>query len=63
MVKDMTIKAKQKENHDTHHGARTLPPLVPIEGVSDRQSEVRVEQEVGSESFEVAPSDGVYRRN
>ena len=63
--KDRTLKAKQKADHDTRHRARTLPPLSTgnLVWLPDRQSEARVEDEVGPESFEVATSDGIYRRN
>lgn len=62
---DAKLKARQKENHDSHHGVRVLPSLSP--GVSvwmpDRQTEASVNQEVGPQSFEVTSSDGTYRRN
>ena len=30
---DLNLKNRQKENHDTHHGTRRLPPLTPGESL------------------------------
>ena len=62
---DAKIKTRQKDNHDSHHGARELPSLPPgvKVWVSDHQTEATVDQEVGPQSFKVSTSDGTYRRN
>ena len=62
---DLTLKKKQKGNHDTHHGTRSLPPLVPEERVciSDREEEVTVKEEIGPESYHVTNPGLEYRRN
>ena len=64
-VLDNKTKGRQKKNHDSHHGARALPPLNPGDSIwiPDRQVEARVDQEVGPQSYEVTSSDGSYRRN
>ncbi len=62
---DVKLKARQKENYDSHHGVRVLPSLSPGASVwmPHRQTEARVDQEVGPQSFEVTTSDGTYHRN
>lgn len=59
------IKTRQKENFNSHHGARELPPLEPGDTVwlPDRRAEATVREEVGPQSFQVESSDGSYRRN
>jgi len=62
---DEKIKARQKRNFDSHHGARTLPPLQPGDQVwlPGRESEAEVGREVAPQSYEVGNEDGVFRRN
>ena len=59
------LRARQKENFDSHHGVRDLPPL--SEGttvwIRDRESEGSVREEVAPRSYEVITTEGVYRRN
>ena len=62
---DAKVKSRQKENYDSHHGVKVLPSLAPgvCVWMPDRQTEARVDREVGPQSFEVNTSDGTYRRN
>lgn len=64
-VLDERLKAKQKRDHDCHHGVRSLPPLNPGEKVwiPDRQEEASVAQEVGPESYQMTTPEGSYCRN
>jgi len=64
-VRDKELKAKQKRDHDSHHGVRSLPPLNSGDEVwiPDRQEEACVAQEVGPQSYEVTTPEGSYRRN
>ena len=59
------LKKKQKENHDTRHGTRPLPPLAVGEKVwiSDPEEEGIVEDEIGPESYHVTTPGSKYRRN
>ena len=52
-------------NFDSHHGARTLPSLMPgdVVWLPDRQTEGVVQDEVAPQSFQVVSPDGSYRRN
>ena len=63
--RDLTLKKRQKYNHDTHHGTRSLPPLTLGDRVwiTDRQEEGTVEEERGPESYHVATQGSEYRRN
>jgi hypothetical protein len=62
---DRQLKARQKKDHDSHHGVRSLSPLAPGDSVwvRDRRAEATVDQEVSPRSYEVTTSDGSYRRN
>ena len=65
LANDDKLKARQKDNHDSHRGARVLPHLSPGDSVwmPDHHTEASVEQEVGPQSFQVTTSDGSYCRN
>ncbi len=62
---DRQLKARQKKDHDSHHGVRSLSPVAPGDSVwvRDRRAEATVDQEVGPRSYEVTTPDGSYRRN
>ena len=64
-TKGQADKARQKRNFDSHHGARTLPSLMPgdVVWLPDRQTEGVVQDEVAPQSFQVVSPDGSYRRN
>ena len=54
-TKDQQLKARQKENFDTRHGARELSPLSPGTStwIPDRSSEALVSGEEDHRSYEV----------
>ena len=59
-MKDEHLKTRQKENFDTHHGVRELPPLTPGDKVwvPDRETEGSMAEEVAPHSYEVTTADG-----
>ncbi len=63
--KEEQLKKRQKENFDSHHGVRELPPLTSGDTVwvRDRETEGSVGEEVAPHSYEVTTADGTYRRN
>ena len=63
--KEDSLKRRQKENFDKHHGVRELEPLDPGDEVwiSNRGSKGVVEGEVQERSYEVTSRDGTFRRN
>ena len=63
--KDKHLKIRQKQNFDSHHGVRELPPLAQGDTVwvPDRESEGTTQEEVAPHSYEVTTADGTYRRN
>ena len=65
LAKDQRIKAKQKRDFDSHHGARALPPLEQGDPVwlPDRQTEGEIREEVAPQSYQVESPDGLYRHN
>jgi transposase InsO family protein len=64
-ARDQQSKARQKRNHDAHHGARELPPLKPGDQVwiPQRQREGEVEDEVAPHSYNVDTGGDTVRRN
>ena len=64
-TKDHADKARQKRNFDSHHGARTLPSLMPgdVVWLPDPQTEGVVQEEVAPQSFQVVSPDGSYHQN
>ena len=62
---DLTLKKKQKENYDTHHGTRPLPPIALGERVwiSNSEEEGTVEEEIGPDSYHVTTPGSEYWRN
>ena len=64
-ARDEKNKARQKQNHDLHHGARELSPLQPGDQVwlPQRQSEGEVQEEVAPQSYSVATEGDTIRRN
>ena len=62
---DTKLKARQKANCDSHHGALFFSPLSPGESVwiADHQTKASVDREVGPQLLEVTSADGTYRRN
>ena len=63
--KDKHLKIRQKQNFDSHHGVRELPPLAQGDTVwvPDRESQGTTQEEVAPHSYEVTTSDGTYHRN
>ena len=61
--KDKHLKIRQKQNFDSHHGVRELPPLAQGDTVwvPDRESEGTTQEEVAPHSYEVTTADGTYR--
>ena len=59
------MRARQKNNFDQHHRAKTLEPLLPGETVwlPDHSSSGKVVEQTAPRSFVVQTSEGVYRRN
>ena len=64
-VQDKRSKARQKRNHDAHHGARELTPLKPGDRVwiPQRQREGEVQEEVAPRSYTVESGGDAIRRN
>ena len=64
-AKDKKSKARQKQDFDSHHGARELPLLQPGDQVwvSGRETEAEVQGEVAPQSYVVETEDGTFRRN
>ena len=62
---DRRNKARQKEDFDSHHGARPLPPLQPGDKVwvPGRESETEVKREVAPLSYKIETEEGTFRRN
>ena len=62
---DRRNKARQKEDFDSHHGARPLPPLQPGDKVwvPGCESEAEVKREVAPRSYEIETEEGTFRRN
>ena len=63
--KDKKSKVRQKQDFDSHHGARELPLLQPGDQVwvSGREMEAEVQGEVAPQSYVVETEDGTFRRN
>ena len=64
-ARDKQSKARQKRNHDKHHGARELPPLQPGDRVwiPQREREGEVQGEVAPQSYAVDSDGDTIRRN
>ena len=64
-AKDKKSKVRQKQDFDSHHGARELPLLQPGDQVwvSGRETEAEVQGEVAPQSYVVETEDGTFRRN
>ena len=64
-AREKQSKARQKRNHDSHHGARELPSLSPRDHVwiPRRQSEGEVQSEVAPQSYSVESNGNTIRRN
>ena len=64
-AKDKKSKARQKQDFDSHHGARELPLLQPGDQVwvSGRETEAEVQGEVAPQSYVIETEDGTFRRN
>ena len=64
-VRDCQGKARQKSNHDRHHGARSLPPLQTGDRVwiPQREQEGEIREEVSSQSYTVETEGDTIRRN
>ena len=62
---EQSLKQKQKGNFDERHRVHELPTLLPGDNVwlSDRREEGRVEEQVGTRSYEVESNGTLYRRN
>ena len=65
IARDLALKERQKENHDTHHGVYELPSLLPGDSVwvPDRQQLGEILEETARRSYKVQTEDGTYRRN
>ena len=64
-ARDQKIKARQKKDFDSHHGARELSPLLPGDHVwlPERESEGEVHEEVAPQSYTVQSEGGQICRN
>ena len=63
--KDNALKERQRDNFDSHHGAKELPPLSLGDKmwIPDRETTGQVLEEVAPRSLVVETPDGTYRRN
>ena len=63
IFRDLALKERQKENHDTHHGAYELPSLPPGDSVwvPDRQQLGEGLEEMAPRLYKVKIKDGTYR--
>ncbi len=64
-LRDDNVKARQKNNFDSHHGSKTLPQLYPGDTVwvIDRKATGTVVREHSKRSYEVRTTEGNFRRN